>query len=109
MKGYINMKKTKQIENIEEMEKLFDESLDVIKQMEKTFKKFNNIQKKIDKLEDYYFSKQWLKDYEDDENNKLPKDLKRGVLSQDGLYNLINDNDEIIKKMNRLLKNYSKD
>ena len=40
-------------------------------------------------LIDYYESGQWLKDYEADERGDLPRDLKRGVLSQDGLWNLL--------------------
>ena len=40
-------------------------------------------------LVDYYESGQWLKDYEADERGELPRDLKRGVLSQDGLWELL--------------------
>lgn len=37
----------------------------------------------------YYEGGQWLRDYELDEQGLLPQDLKRGVLSQDGVYNLL--------------------
>ena len=37
----------------------------------------------------YYEGGQWLKDYEADEKGLLPENLKRGVLSEDGVYNLI--------------------
>ena len=37
----------------------------------------------------YYESGQWLRDYEADERGELPRDLKRGVLSQDGLWDLL--------------------
>ena len=40
-------------------------------------------------LEDYYESGQWLVDYEADEAGTYPPELKRGVLSQDGLYELL--------------------
>ena len=40
-------------------------------------------------LRNYYFGGQWLQDYQADERGELPKDLKRGVLSQDGVWNLI--------------------
>jgi hypothetical protein len=42
-------------------------------------------------LSDYYFGGQWLRDYEADERGELPEDLKRGVLSQDGLWNLLEE------------------
>ena len=49
----------------------------------------SDIQQKLKILEDYYTSGQWLKDYEADEQGLLPYDLKRGVLSQDALYELL--------------------
>ena len=33
----------------------------------------------------------WREDFEADEAGLVPKDLKRGVLSEDGLYNLLGD------------------
>ena len=47
------------------------------------------VQEKIRCLKDYMDSGLWLQDYEMDERGELPPDLKRGVLSEDGLYNLI--------------------
>ena len=41
-------------------------------------------------LRDYYENGQWLRDYEADERGELPVTLKRGVLSQDGLWDLLN-------------------
>ena len=37
----------------------------------------------------YYESGQWLHDYELDEQGLLPRELKRGVLSQDAVYNFL--------------------
>ena len=42
-------------------------------------------------LSTYYSSGEWLEDYEADERGEFPHDLKRGVLSQDGLYNLLEE------------------
>ncbi len=39
----------------------------------------------------YHESGLWLADYERDEKGLLPPGLKRGVLSEDGLYNLLCD------------------
>ena len=49
----------------------------------------SDIKQKLRILEDYYTSGQWLKDYEADEQGLLPDDLKRGVLSQDALYDIL--------------------
>ena len=42
-------------------------------------------------LADYLDSGLWLADFERDERGELPASLKRGVLSQDGLYNLLQE------------------
>ena len=36
---------------------------------------------------------------EADEDGKLPADLKRGVLSEDGIYDLLSDNNELVSKL----------
>ena len=44
-----------------------------------------------EELKTYYFGGQWLEDYEADSRGELPPDLRRGVLSQDGLWNLMEE------------------
>ena len=56
------------------------------------------LQEKIGILIQYYESEQWKNDYSADERGELPADLKRGVLSEDGVYNLLNDIDSLKKK-----------
>ena len=46
---------------------------------------------KLRLLEAYYTSGGWQEDYEADERGDLPPDLKRGVLSQDALYDLLEE------------------
>ena len=43
----------------------------------------------LESLTQYYDGGLWLKDYELDEQGLLPPTLKRGVLSQDGVYDLL--------------------
>ena len=45
-------------------------------------------------LREYYQSGAWLRDYESDERGELPRNLKRGVLSQDALYDLFSEMNE---------------
>lgn len=47
-------------------------------------------------LKSYMDSGQWLKDFEADEKGKLPANLKRGVLSEDGLYDLLAEARDIL-------------
>lgn len=48
----------------------------------------DGISEKIEKFEAYYGSFEWKVDFQSDEAGILPGDLKRGVLSEDGVYDL---------------------
>ena len=65
------------IRRVEKYEQLFDEAL------------ASHDPEKIRLLETYYTSGQWQEDYEADERGELPPEMKRGVLSQDLLYDLL--------------------
>ena len=67
------------IERVEKYEKLFDEAT------------AHPTPESLSLLEAYYTSGQWRDDYEADERGELPPDLKRGVLSQDELYDLLEE------------------
>ncbi len=47
--------------------------------------------KLLGELSAYYSSDAWKRDFATDEAGLLPKDLKRGVLSEDGIYNLLDE------------------
>ncbi len=49
------------------------------------------LQESAEKLAEYYGSDDWKLDFADDEASLLPKDLKRGVLSEDGIYNVLDE------------------
>ena len=51
----------------------------------------DRLQSLISELEAYYTSDEWKRDFADDEAGLLPKKLSRGVLSEDGVYNLLEE------------------
>ena len=77
-------------ERIEQMENLFDQSNEVIQRLKQAIADFQALQPTIDELDNYYKTN-WRSDFEADEKGKLPADLKRGVLSEDGLWNLLEE------------------
>jgi hypothetical protein len=79
------------IERIQKMEVYFDTLSSVARNNPQILKEDINLQKMLYELTSYYESGQWLKDFEADERGELPKDLKRGVLSEDGVYNLLSE------------------
>lgn len=80
----------KQIERISQMESLFDKGNEVVRQLQQAVDDFYALQPVISKLENYYKT-DWHNDFEADEEGKLPADLKRGVLSEDGLWDLLEE------------------
>lgn len=81
-------KQMETIVRIQKMEQLYDDVL-AASHTGRNFIEDESIGEKIRELTDYYENGLWLQDYECDERGELPKNLKRGVLSQDGLYNLL--------------------
>ena len=54
---------------------------------------------RIRELESYYAGPLWKEDFAADEAGRLPEGLKRGVLSEDGLYNLLDRCREIGRRL----------
>lgn len=91
-----------QLERIEHFEKIFDETSAAVDNLSVALENYAAAQKKYSELLAYYGG-DWLRDYDDDEAGKLPKDLKRGVLSQDGVYDLLTKNRELQARMLEVL------
>jgi len=77
------------------MEQLFDLAKEAMEEPTMSLETYEKAQEAIAVLSEYYGSKEWKQDYADDEAGLLPKDLKRGVLSEDGLWNLLSDWQEV--------------
>ena len=90
------------IERIEQMEQYLDETADAVSKMHDALDRYLAAQDHIRTLADYYDSGIWRRDYEADEAGKLPAGLKRGVLSQDALYNLLCDNRDLLDRLSVL-------
>ena len=98
-----------QIERIAKMEEYLDASAQAVRELSEALDRYEAVQGQLKKLGDYYASPRWLKDFEDDEAGKLPPELKRGVLSEDAVFDLLADNRELTLRMlghiTRVLKN----
>ncbi len=91
------------IKRIEEMERCLDVSRQALDGLAEAFAAYEAAQKDYKKLSDYYGSTRWMEDYEADEAGKLPRDLKRGVLSEDAVYDLITDNHDLAVRMLKVI------
>ena len=89
------------IKRIRDMESVLDESRAVIDRLSEAMDEYEDIQDRYYELLNYYSNGQWLRDFEDDEAGRLPHDLKRGVLSEDAVYDLITEYANIIYRMKK--------
>ena len=78
-----------QIERIRHYETLLDRIAPVLENLEEALDAFEGIQDDVKELSAYYEDDDWREDFEADEAGKLPADLKRGVLSEDGIYDVL--------------------
>ncbi|MBE5791567.1 MAG: DUF4298 domain-containing protein [Clostridiales bacterium] len=79
------------IERIQKMEQIFDTLTLIVNDPSWRISGKTEAIQMMDDLLAYYESGLWLKDYEMDEKGLIPNSVKRGVLSEDGVYNLINE------------------
>ena len=82
------------------MEERFDRATKAVADLVDAMERYEKVQDDLAALEQYMDSGQWQLDFEVDEAGWLPADLKRGVLSEDGLWNLLTDNRELQKRLN---------
>ena len=85
-----------QIERIKWMEQRFNKALAAFK--DKSADSLKSVKEDVAELSKYYGSELWKQDFAADEAGNLPPDLKRGVLSEDGIWNLLSDYRDIQKK-----------
>lgn len=92
-----------QLERIICMEQILDEATETISALSEALEKYIAIQDKLQELDSYYSGPLWRQDYDDDTAGKLPADLKRGVLSEDAVYNLLTDHAALQEQLNSLI------
>ncbi len=81
------------------MERHLARAASALKRLSSALDKYEEVQKDIAALTSYYGSDDWKKDFADDEAGRLPKNLKRGVLSEDGIWNLLEEHRELQERM----------
>ena len=86
---------------IKAMEAIFDRAQALLNAGQERARELADFQPQIRRLEEYYTSKQWKEDFAADEAGKFPADLKRGVLSEDGIYNLLEQNKEVMENIKK--------
>ena len=84
-----------QLQRIRQMERHLVRAASALKRLSSALDKYEEAKADIAALASYYGSNDWKQDFADDEAGRLPKNLKRGVLSEDGIWNLLEEHREL--------------
>ena len=85
-----------QIARIYRMEEILEKSSKAVRDLQEALNRYVSLEEEIRELELYYTGGQWQKDFADDEAGKLPQNLRRGVLSEDAVYDFLALRDEVL-------------
>ena len=77
------------IQRIIRMERLYCQVLQLKSKHPRTLAEQRAMRQSLAVLASYYSSREWKEDFAADEAGLLPRSLKRDILSEDGLWNLL--------------------
>jgi hypothetical protein len=89
-------------ERITQMEHRLDRATAAVEALETAMEQYQAAQDDLAALDAYLGSPEWHADRNDDEAGRLPADLRRGVLSEDAIWNLLERNRELHKQIQEL-------
>ena len=88
-----------QIERITTMEEHLNKASQAVKALSDAIDLYTDAMESIETIDDYLVSDEWQQDFNDSEAGRLPKNLKCGVLSEDGIWNVVDTNRELQAQM----------
>lgn len=84
-----------QIERIKTMEEHLNKATVAVKALNDALDLYTEAQESLEIIDDYLVSDEWEKDFADSEAGRLPSDLKCGVLSEDGIWDVLDTSREL--------------
>ena len=77
------------------MEQHLNKAAAAVKALEAALDLYTEAQESIEAIDNYLCSDEWEQDFAASEDGRLPKDLKCGVLSEDGIWNVVDTSREL--------------
>ena len=84
-----------QIERIKTMEEHLNKATAAVKALNDALDLYTEAQESLEIIDDYLVSDEWEKDFADSEAGRLPSDLKCVVLSEDGIWDVLDTSREL--------------
>ena len=94
------------IRRVQQHEQELDMLLSFCRELSKVCEAFPEAMKGYHALNRYMHSGEYMEDFEADARGEFPQDLRRGVLSEDGAYNALEEADAFVKCLEGLLRNW---
>ena len=88
-----------QLERIAAMELAMDRAGAAIRALDQALDAYCGAQPDLLALDQYLRSDEWKADFAADEAGAFPPELRRGVLSEDGIYDLLQENDLLRRRL----------
>ncbi len=89
------------LERIAYFENALGELCASARELDAALERFAAAQPMARELEEYYTGGQWMADFEADARGELPENLPRGVLSEDGVYNALEENRALLRRIGK--------
>ena len=86
---------------VRDMSETYDKLYALSESLSKKLEELGSMSSDVEKLKEYLSSGEWLRDYEADERGEISQEINRSVLSQDGLYDLLENLDDYYKFLNK--------
>lgn len=97
-----------QLERIRTMEEALNSARAAVDELNSALNAYESVLPRLRALEDYYEGPLWRTDYDADCAGRLPRALPRGVLTEDALYDLLCDHDQLVRDLLRLCRTLQK-
>lgn len=88
-----------QQKRVQDMEQTMEASLAALQALDAALTQYQAALPMLHSLEEYYASPLWLQDYDADHQGAFPPTLRQGVLSEDGLYDLLCEHTRLRQRM----------
>ena len=82
-------------DRVNRMSRAYDELREASERLKRATEQLEALAPQAALLKDYLVSGRWMEDFEADERGEFGPEVNRSVLSEDGLYNLLEDLDDI--------------